>query len=81
MHRVLKSWIKEQKATTANLVLRGVGDDTIVEKKWPTISDARLTSINNEILYGYKKLKKNKGITGTPVKIYRGDQMKVIRPQ
>ncbi|MEM7679470.1 MAG: Flp pilus assembly protein CpaB [Pseudomonadota bacterium] len=64
-----------------NLVLRGVGDDKIVKKEWPTVSDARLTSINNEILYGYKKLKKNKGITGTPVRIYRGDQMNVVTPQ
>lgn len=64
-----------------NLVLRGVGDDQIVKKEWPTISDARLTSINNEIFWGYKALKKDKGITGNPVKIYRGDQMNVVMPR
>src|SRR5690606_29376411 len=31
------------------LALRGVGDDTVFQKNWPTISDARLTSMSDEI--------------------------------
>ena len=31
------------------LALRGVGDDKIIGKSWPTISDARLTNMSDEI--------------------------------
>lgn len=59
------------------LVLRGVGDDVIVEKSWPTISDARLVKVDDEIIEEYKKLKNNSGINGDIVRIYNGDQLLV----
>jgi Flp pilus assembly protein CpaB len=63
-----------------NLVLRGVGDDVIVEKTWNTISDARLTSMNKEIFTEYKKIKgsESRGYGGT-VKIYNGGQVAVVQ--
>lgn len=62
-----------------NLVLRGIGDDQIVEKSWPTVSDARLVSINDEIYSGYKQIKKDAGINGNSVRIYRGDNVTSVR--
>ena len=57
------------------LVLRAVGDDTIVEKNWPTISDARLTKMDDEIYQEYEKIKKEAGIRSDIVRIYNGDQI------
>lgn len=61
-----------------NLVLRGVGDDKQVEKTWPTVSDARLTTMDDEIYSGYSKIKEEEGINRDVVKIYRGDQLSVV---
>ena len=63
------------------LVLRGVGDDTIVEKSWPTISDARLVKVDDEIVAEYKKVKNSSCINGNTVRIYSGDQLLVAPSQ
>lgn len=60
------------------LALRGVGDDAIVEKSWPTISDARLTSVADEIFTEYDKIKKDTGINPNIVRIYNGNQVQVV---
>ncbi len=61
------------------LALRGVGDDKIVQKEWPTVSDARLTSMNDEILMEYKKLQEGAGINPNIVRIYNGHQVQTIQ--
>ena len=60
------------------LSLRGVGDDKLVEKTWPTISDARLTSVADEIFMEYEKMKKDSGINPNIVRIYNGNQTQVV---
>ena len=57
------------------LSLRGVGDDKIDEKKRPTITDARLTTIADEVDQEYQKLKGEPGVTPDIVRIYSGDQL------
>lgn len=59
------------------LILRGVGDDVIVEKTWPTVSDARLVTVDDEIFKEYENLKNTSGINGNIVRIYSGDQLLV----
>lgn len=54
------------------LALRGVGDDVPVEKKWETVSDARLTNMGDEIYKEYEDLKKDAGINSNIVRIYNG---------
>jgi pilus assembly protein CpaB len=56
------------------LALRGIGDDKVVVKEWPTISDARLTKIGDEIFSEYEKLKKESGHNSNTVRVYNGDQ-------
>lgn len=56
------------------LSLRGVGDNQFVEKQWPTISDARLTNVADEIFEEYKKIKKT-GASSNNVRIYSGEQV------
>lgn len=63
------------------LALRGIGDDLIVEKKWPTISDARLTSVGDEIFTEYQKMKKDAGINPNIVRIYSGAQVQSVPAQ
>jgi pilus assembly protein CpaB len=60
------------------LALRGVGDDKIVQKDWPTISDARLTSVADEIFTEYDNLKKDTRINPDIVRIYSGSQVQVV---
>ena len=60
------------------LVLRGIGDEAVVEKKWPTVSDARLITMDDEIYEEYKKMKKDTGINPNIVRIYKGDQVLVV---
>ena len=60
------------------LALRGVGDDKLVVKTWPTISDARLTSVADEIFMEYEKMKKDSGINPNIVRIYNGGQLQVV---
>ena len=60
------------------LSLRGVGDDLIVEKKWPTVSDARLTHMGDEIYDEYEKIKKEAGIDRNIVRIYNGENVTAV---
>lgn len=60
------------------LALRGVGDDKIVAREWPVISDARLTKIGDEVYGEYDKFKKEAGINTNIVRIYNGDQAQNI---
>lgn len=60
------------------LALRGVGDDQMVEKKWPTVSDARLTNMGDEIYNEYEKIKKEAGINRNIVRIYNGEQVATV---
>lgn len=61
-----------------SLVLRGVGDNEIVERTWPTVSDARLTNVEDEIFKNYQKLKEEAGGVGGSVKIYSGDSVQTV---
>ncbi|MEZ5814155.1 MAG: Flp pilus assembly protein CpaB [Alphaproteobacteria bacterium] len=60
------------------LALRAVGDDVLVEKLWPTVSDARLTSMGDEIYREYEKIQKDAGIQRNIVRIYNGEQITAI---
>ena len=59
------------------LAMRGVGDDAKNEDA-PAITDARLTSIDDEIFEEYKKYKKESGVTANTVRIYSGNTMQVV---
>lgn len=60
------------------LVLRAIGDDQIVQKNWPTISDARLTNVSDEIYAGVKKIKEESGKNRKSVRIYNGQQVSTV---
>jgi len=59
------------------LAMRGVGDD-VKNEDAPAITDARLTSIDDEIFEEYKKYKKESGVTANTVRIYSGAKMQVV---
>lgn len=61
-----------------SLALRGVGDDTVIEKSWPTISDARLTNMGDEIFEEYEKMKKDTSINPNIVRIYSGNSVQLV---
>lgn len=61
-----------------SLSLRGVGDDVVFEKKWKTISDARLTNVADEIFDEYQKMKKDTSITPDIVRIYNGSEVQIV---
>lgn len=63
------------------LSLRGVGDESIVSKDWSTISDARLTTIGDEIYGEYDKMKNDTGINPNIVRIYNGNQVMMVPAQ
>lgn len=63
------------------LALRGVGDSDVVEKKWPTVSDARLTTMGDEIYTEYEKLQKDTGIRSNIVRIYDGENVIAVPAQ
>tara|TARA_R110001592_G_scaffold20926_20_gene84791 strand:- start:13303 stop:14214 length:912 start_codon:yes stop_codon:yes gene_type:complete len=56
------------------LAMRGVGDDA-PNAKAPTITDARLTTIDDEIYEEYKKYKKESGVAANTVRIYSGSNV------
>ncbi|MCB9983491.1 MAG: Flp pilus assembly protein CpaB [Rhodospirillales bacterium] len=60
------------------LALRAVGDDQPFEKQWPTVSDARLTNMGDEVYAEYEKIKKEAGINRNIVRIYSGEQVTAI---
>ena len=60
------------------LALRGIGDEAEVKKDWETVSDARLTSMNDEIFSAYQKMKNDSGITPDIVRIYNGATVQTV---
>lgn len=60
------------------LALRGLGDEILVEKKWQTISDQRLTNVTDEIYAEYEKIKKEDGANSNIVRIYNGEQVTAL---
>lgn len=60
------------------LSLRGVGDDEIVKKTWPTVSDVRLTKVDDEIYSEYDQIKNDTGAITNIMRIYNGDQIQTI---
>ncbi|MDB2682927.1 Flp pilus assembly protein CpaB [Alphaproteobacteria bacterium] len=61
------------------LTLRGVGDDAIVQKSWPTISDVRLTTVDDEIFEEYSKNRGNgAGVNTDIMRIYNGDTVQTV---
>ena len=56
------------------LILRGFGDDTIVGRKWPVATDARVTNVDEDIVAEY--LKNNSSNKSSPVKVYEGEARK-----
>ncbi|GJL85050.1 MAG: hypothetical protein DHS20C02_08250 [Micavibrio sp.] len=60
------------------LSLRGIGDDAIVADKWPTLTDARLTTIYDEVHEEYKNFKKDSGLNTNIVRIYSGGQVQAV---
>jgi pilus assembly protein CpaB len=70
-----------EKLGNLTLSLRGVGDDKIVEKSWPTVSDARLTNMGDEIYTEFDKLKKDTGINPNIVRIYSGQNVIAVPAQ
>ncbi|MBX2834816.1 MAG: Flp pilus assembly protein CpaB [Micavibrio sp.] len=70
-----------EKLGDLRLSLRGVGDETIVEKKWPTVSDARLTTMGDEIFEKYEKIKDDTGLNNNIVRIYDGGSVSALPAQ
>ncbi len=59
------------------LAMRGVGDDKPNEKG-KAMSDARLTTIGDEIVEEYMIMKKESGVASNTLKIYNGAQVQTI---
>jgi len=59
------------------LAMRGVGDDAL-NPDAPTLTDARLTTVDNEIHEAYLELKKDSGVDMNSVKIYHGSKVETI---
>lgn len=66
---------------TLVLALRGVGDDVMITSKWPTITDSRMTSIDDEVFAEYQKLKMQSGVQRNIVRIYNGSQVQIVPVQ
>ncbi len=60
------------------LALRAVGDDVLIDKQWPTVSDARLTHMGDEIYKEYEKIQNDAGVRRNIVRIYSGEQVTAI---
>jgi len=63
------------------LALRGVGDDTVKEKAWLTVSDVRMMQVDDEIVEEYEKIRNDAGITGNIMRIYNGGQVSTVQTQ
>lgn len=59
---------------TLTLAMRGVGDD-LINKVEATLTDARLTKIDDEIHAEFIRLKKETGVNLNTVKVYNGAQV------
>lgn len=57
------------------LILRGLGDQDASAPDWPTVTDKRITKIEDEIFTEYKKMKKDTGVNPDIVRIYSGDSV------
>lgn len=67
-----------QKMGNLTLALRGLGDDKVVSaSQWPTVTDARLSKIYEEIYAQYldKLRENNSGVPGGIVRIYSGEHV------
>lgn len=60
------------------LVLRAMGDEAPIERKWPIVSDARLIKVDDEIYEKYDEMKNDTGIRAKNVRIYSGEAVQVI---
>jgi len=60
------------------LVLRAIGDDAIVQRSGPVTSDARLTTMGDEIYRGVQKIKEESGKNRQSVRIYSGEQVSTV---
>lgn len=61
------------------LSLRGLGDEQLTEEKWSTITDARLTSIGDELFKEAQKLRTNHGTTSNnTLRIYNGGAVNAV---
>jgi pilus assembly protein CpaB len=54
------------------LALRGIGDQSVVERSWPTVTDSRLITIDDEISDEYNKMKGDTVLNPDNVRIYNG---------
>jgi pilus assembly protein CpaB len=70
--------ILAQQIGDLTLVLRGIGDEAPIERKWPIVSDARLVTVDDEIYEKYSKMKNETGIQTNNVRIYSGEALQVI---
>ncbi len=70
--------ILAQQVGNLTLVLRGVGDEAPVVRKWPITSDKRIVNVDDEIFEEYLKLKNQTGIQADNVRIYNGGDVQVI---
>lgn len=61
-----------------SLVLRGVGDDVVFEKKWDTVSDARLTSMRQELYNEVDRLKAEGGGNADVIRVYSGGAVDAV---
>ena len=61
-----------------SLALRRLGDETMVKKKPPVTTDARVVNIDNEIFDEIAKSSDISGKSGKIVRIYRGDKVEDI---
>ena len=62
---------------TLTLAMRGVGDD-LKNKEEEAITDARLTTIDDEIHAEYQELIKETGVTTNSVRVYNGAQVQTV---
>lgn len=67
-----------QEMGNLTLSLRGVGDDIVVKKDWPTVSDMRLTKVDDEIQTEYQEIQNSSGVASNIMRIYNGDQVNSI---
>ena len=58
------------------LAMRGVGDDAVNEVT-PTVTDARMSSIDDEIYVEYELMKEKNDMGSTAIKIYHGSEVAV----
>lgn len=59
------------------LVLRGPGDQDISSPAWPTVTDKRMTKIEDEMFTAYDKMKKDTGVRPDIVRIYSGGDLSI----